>query len=424
MVMGDEGTPTVVGYTRKGEEQGCAWVFRKEFLGLEEVGEILKKLDYEKKVWDREGGRRSHEFFIPNGSKILVGSYVQLRRDGVDKYIQDFNSMVRDVFRVTGDVGIEVLPYVPVMFEGMDRVGREYLTGLANWIGWIGEEKGRESIKELGKTAGCKVGDDLVTVQYTRVFASMKNRMWEGGKEEEWRLRGNRLDLARGGRVELQLRVLEPAGEIGKMMREKDGDDEDERKGRESNEYGVSVEGEFTFSMGVSKFSRVAKNEDYFMGERVRNVRARVENMGKGKRYVAAVGASEMVRIMEEMGVVGEQVLLLGPKVKVKGEWTEEKMMKVLEEMEECEIQPDTILVFGPGNGMVEHGRKGSRGTGGEVKLIMEGEGRLRTEYHLTEPTRRMTEEREHQIPLVYGLMRGLRKLCGGGGDCVCGSPP
>jgi hypothetical protein len=38
------------------------------------------------------------------------------------------------VFRVTGDVGIEVLPYVPVMFEGMDRVGGEYLTGLANWI--------------------------------------------------------------------------------------------------------------------------------------------------------------------------------------------------------------------------------------------------------------------------------------------------
>jgi hypothetical protein len=91
----------VVGFIKKEGEQGCAWVFRKQFLGLEEVGEILKKLDSEKKGWEREGGRRSHEFFIPNGSKILVGSYVQLRRDGVDKYIQDFNNMVRDVFRVT-----------------------------------------------------------------------------------------------------------------------------------------------------------------------------------------------------------------------------------------------------------------------------------------------------------------------------------
>jgi hypothetical protein len=35
-------------------------------------------------------------------------------------------------------------------------------------------------------------------------------------------------------------------------MRDKDGDDEEERKGRESNECGVSVEGEYTFSMGVS----------------------------------------------------------------------------------------------------------------------------------------------------------------------------
>jgi hypothetical protein len=65
------------------------------------------------------------------------------------------------------------------------EVGREYLTGLANWIQWIGEVKGRESVKELGKTAGSREGDEIATVQYTRIFASMKNRMWEGGKEEE-----------------------------------------------------------------------------------------------------------------------------------------------------------------------------------------------------------------------------------------------
>jgi hypothetical protein len=144
-------------------------------------------------------------------------------------------------------------------------------------------------------------------------------------------------------------------------------------------------------------------------------MRARVENVGKVKKYVAAVGASEMVRIMDEMGVVGEHVLVTGPRMKVKGDWTEEKM---LEEMEGCEVQ-HTLLVFGPGNGMVEHGRKGSRGTGGEVELIMEGEGKTRTEYHLTEPTSRMAEEREYQIHLVYGLMRGLRKLCGGRRLCM-----
>jgi hypothetical protein len=214
MIMGDEGVPNVVGYTKKGEDQGCAWIFKKEFLCLDEVGEILKKLDAEKKIWDREGERRAHEFFIPNGSKILVGSYAQLRRDGVDRYVEGFNNMVWDVFRVTGDVGIEVLPYVPVLFENTDRLGRECLTGLAHWVEWVGGVKGRDSIKELAKTAGHRTGDKMFTVQYSRTFASMKNRMWEGKTEGDWKLRGNRLDLVRGGRVEVQLRMLEPAREI------------------------------------------------------------------------------------------------------------------------------------------------------------------------------------------------------------------
>jgi hypothetical protein len=41
----------------------------------------------------------------------------------------------------------------------------------------------------------------------------MKNRMWEGEQDGGWRLRG-RLDLMRGNRMEVQLRMLEPAGEI------------------------------------------------------------------------------------------------------------------------------------------------------------------------------------------------------------------
>ena len=43
---------------------------------------ILKRLDEEKREWDRESGRRAHNFFLPNGSKILVGSYTNLRRTG------------------------------------------------------------------------------------------------------------------------------------------------------------------------------------------------------------------------------------------------------------------------------------------------------------------------------------------------------
>jgi hypothetical protein len=136
----------VVGHTRKGEEGGCAWVFKKEMLRLEEVPDILRKLDQEKKGWDLEGKRCPHEFFVPNGSKILVGSYAHLRRVGLEAYIEALNTMVREVFRVTGDIGVEVLPVVPVVFEVMDRLGREFLTGLAHWVDWIGQVKGRECI--------------------------------------------------------------------------------------------------------------------------------------------------------------------------------------------------------------------------------------------------------------------------------------
>jgi hypothetical protein len=143
-------------------------------------------------------------------------------------------------------------------------------------------------------------------------------------------------------------------------------------------------------------------------------MRARVEGQEERRKYVTAVGASVMGRMMEEVERIGEQVLMMGPTVRIKGEWKEDKLMKVMEDLEKCEVEPDYILVFGPGNEMVVHGKTEGRGTGGEKKLIMEGEGRIRVEFHLTEPARRTTRDKEHLVNMVYGLMRGIRKMCGG----------
>ena len=107
MVVGDEAVPSGVGFTKgKEEEQGCAWVFKREHLRLGEVAGVLKRLNAAKQESDREGGRRPHEFFLPNGSKILVGSYSHLRKEGLDGYVEDFSQMVKDVWGVTGDTGI------------------------------------------------------------------------------------------------------------------------------------------------------------------------------------------------------------------------------------------------------------------------------------------------------------------------------
>ncbi len=155
LVVGDEVAPTVIGYTEKDSgEDTCAWVFKKEHMGLDEVGTILKKINQDKKMFDKLSGKREHEFFIPSGSKILVGSYIHLRREGLDGYISDFNSMVRDVWTVTGDIGIEVLPFVPVVMEGMDEVGRDLLGGLKDWVRWISDKSGRGAIAKLAETCG------------------------------------------------------------------------------------------------------------------------------------------------------------------------------------------------------------------------------------------------------------------------------
>ena len=115
LVVGDEATPSAVGHSKKGEPTACCWVFKKEHLGLNEVPGILQRLDEEKKAWDKDSGRRSHEFFLPNGSKILVGSYANLRREGLEGYISQFNNMVKDCWTLMEDIGVEVLPFVPVI---------------------------------------------------------------------------------------------------------------------------------------------------------------------------------------------------------------------------------------------------------------------------------------------------------------------
>jgi hypothetical protein len=86
-------------------------------------------------------------------------------------------------------------------------------------------------------------------------------------------------------------------------------------------------------------------------------MRARQEKTGSIKKFVVGVGASEMGRIMREIEEVGSQVLLTGPMVKVQGDWTDEKMAEVMEAVDKGEIPPSHILIGGPGNAMVLHGR-------------------------------------------------------------------
>ena len=90
--------------------QEVIWSYRKFHLALQEVAPLIKRLGQEKKDWDRECGRRSHDSFLPNGSKVLVGSYCHLRREGIEGYISDFNNMVKDLWVALVDIGVEITP--------------------------------------------------------------------------------------------------------------------------------------------------------------------------------------------------------------------------------------------------------------------------------------------------------------------------
>jgi hypothetical protein len=224
------------------------------------------------------------------GSKILVGSYVHLRREGLEGYIESFNAMVSEVFGVTGDIGIEVLPFVPVVFEGIDDVGKELICGVQEWVKWIGKTSGRVEIGRLSETGGVEVeksGGGNVTF-WRPSFMLLHGR--QGGLDSLLS-RGNKLTLLKGERKETVFEKAMPARGIARLNKKgkkgTDGDEE-ERRERESFEDGISVEGEFAFTQAIGEFCRGAVSGGRYKGNYRFNLKGQMEErarekMGKGR---------------------------------------------------------------------------------------------------------------------------------------------
>jgi hypothetical protein len=311
LVVGDEAVPTVIGYTPVGaEETSCAWVLKKEHLGLDEVPTLLNRINLDKRRADKERGLREHEFFVPNGSKILVVSYMHLRRAGLDGYVSDFDDMVKNMMSVTGDCGIEILPVVLVVYEGLDQVGRELISGLQEWIKWVGEKSGRNRIVELAGTGG-REHDNVVTMtQIWKPSFLMMHEKQQGVKKLG--TRGNTLTMLRGERVEWKLDGALPAREIKIMMAQGKGDDETEQDRRASFDQGVSVIGEFAFTQEIGRFCRESVREDSFKGNYQFNLKEQMARSATWSGWreektlrVVMVGGSQMGRIKDELKKLG-----------------------------------------------------------------------------------------------------------------------
>ena len=161
------------------------------------------------------------------------------------------------------------------------------------------------------------------------------------------------------------IRHLMPSEEIGKMMREKGKEVEEESEEavkRKSFERGPSVESEFTFTKAVTGYSKVAIKEGSFKGGPIGNVkeqlaaRAGLEEKDRGKKYVSVVGGSQIAKVADKMEEIGGEVVGVWKRHRIRGELTREKIELIRGELMETDIAPDCIVVGGPLNSMIRHG--------------------------------------------------------------------
>jgi hypothetical protein len=69
LIVGDEAVPMTVGVTKKGGEEVCTWVLKKEHLGLNEVGKMLRGSMKKKGTMTRQGGKGSTIFSCHRAAK-------------------------------------------------------------------------------------------------------------------------------------------------------------------------------------------------------------------------------------------------------------------------------------------------------------------------------------------------------------------
>ena len=183
---------------------------------------------------------------------------------------------------------------------------------------------------------------------------------------------------------------------------------------------GVSMEGEYGFARAVSEYTKRARENGSYSGRQVGNVkeqlavRASLEEKEVRKKLVFFVGGSQIKRIGEKVTEIGGEVVEVGKVLRIKGQWTRDKVEKVRKELEECETVPDCIVIGGPGGSTIRHGAVGRRGFGPEMRMVLtEGTrgGKIRVEYHLTEPVKISMLERSGLARLVEVLVEQVLEL-------------
>jgi hypothetical protein len=155
--------------------------------------------------------------------------------------------------------------------EGIEVVGRELICGLTEWVRRITEKTGRVTGENLAWIGGREMEEiPGSTLIWKPTFMHRKR-----GREEK---KGDGLEMLMGEWVETILHAEEMPREIERLKMSVGGDEMDmdgeekwEKVGSEEN--GVSIEGEFTFSRAVIEFLREEVRNDGYKENYVLNLK-------------------------------------------------------------------------------------------------------------------------------------------------------
>jgi hypothetical protein len=230
-----------------------------------------------------------------------------------------------------------------------------------------------------------------------------------------------------GERMETCVHAAVAPKELERLRSKRKGGDQmdtendlDESLGSEKN--GILVEGEFAFGKAVGAFLREEVRAGTFKGNyllhlkkqlRLRSLR---ENENVRKTRVLLIGVSQMGRLGEELMTMCVDLEVVGC-LRLEGENTERENMEMLRELEKKVGTVDVMVVGGPTNSLVRHGKEGERGFGGERLVRIEkkknGEEVWKVTYQMTDLVKINMVEKAELVDRFVDMMDNVTRVVG-----------
>jgi hypothetical protein len=132
---------------------------------------------------------------------------------------------------------------------------------------------------------------------------------------------------------------------------------------------------------------------------------------------VLLVGASQVGRLGAELMRLHEDKVRVVGVVRMGDEHTAERHAEILDEVAEMKDDLDVVVVGGPTNSLVRHGKDGMSGFGGERQVRVtknkDGDDEWAVTYHMTDPVRITMTEKAELVERMVDMLVDLKRMVG-----------